>query len=89
MGAVNFILAQLYTGVHKYRRIAFKREPNVALIAVGHSILVVIYQMLSKQTSYHDLGGNYLEAQDQQAAEKRLVRRLEKPGYRVERQEVA
>lgn len=72
-----------------YRRIASRRGAKIAMIAVGHAILVIIYHMLSEHTSYSDLGGNYFDERDRQATEKRLVQRLEKLGYHVERQEVA
>ena len=52
-------------------------------VAVGHSILVIIYHVLRDQKPYHELGGNYLDERDPQALEKRLVRRLEKLGYQV------
>lgn len=69
-----------------YRRIASRRGAKIAMIAVGHAILVIIYHMLSEHTSYQDLGGNYFDERDRQATEKRLVRRLEKLGYQVELQ---
>ena len=69
-----------------YRRLASRRGAKIALIAVGHAILVIIYHMLSEHTSYQDLGGNYFDEHDRQATEKRLVRRLEKLGYQVELQ---
>jgi len=56
------------------------------MIAVGHTILVVIYHMLAQQKSYEELGGNYFDEQERHAVEKRLVRRLEKLGYQVELQ---
>lgn len=69
-----------------YRRIAARRGAKIAMIAVGHALLVIIYHMLSEHTSYQDLGGNYFDERDRQATEKRLVRRLEKLGYQVELQ---
>ena len=72
-----------------YRRLASRRGAKIALIAVGHAMLVIIYHMLSEHTSYHDLGGNYFDERDRQATEKRLVRRLEKLGYQVELQAVS
>lgn len=72
-----------------YRRIAARRGAKIAMIAVGHAILVIIYHMLSEHTSYTDLGGNYFDEHDRQATEKRLVRRLEKLGYHVELQAAA
>lgn len=67
----------------QYRRIAARRGANVALIAVAHSILVIIYHILFEQRPYQDLGSNYFEERDRQATEKRLVRGLEKLGFRV------
>ncbi len=69
-----------------YRRIASRRGAKIAMIAVGHALLVIIYHILSEHTSYQDLGGNYFDERDRQATEKRLVRRLEKLGYQVELQ---
>lgn len=72
-----------YLSAH-YHRIAARRGRKRALIAVGHTILVIIYHLLSQQKSYEELGGTYFEQRDRQNIEKRLVRRLEKLGYQVE-----
>jgi transposase len=77
-----------YLSVH-YHRISARRGRKRALIAVGHTILVIIYHLLSQQTSYEELGSNYFDERDRQNMEKRLVRRLEKLGYQVELQPVA
>jgi transposase len=69
-----------------YRRIASRRGAKIAMIAVGHTLLVIIYHMLSEHVPYTELGGNYFDEHDRQATEKRLVRRLEKLGYQVELQ---
>ena len=53
------------------------------MIAVGHSMLVIISHMLQQQKSYEELGGNYFDERERQATEKRLVRRLEKLSYQV------
>lgn len=70
----------------QYRRVTSRRGAKIAIIAVGHSLLVMIYHMLSEHVSYIELGGNYFDEHDRQATEKRLVRRLEKLGYHVELQ---
>lgn len=67
----------------QYHRLASRRGKKKAMIAVGHSILVIIYHILRDQRAYCELGGNYFDEQDRQATEKRLVRRLEKLGYEV------
>jgi transposase len=71
-----------------YRRIAGRRGAKVALLAVGHAILVMIYHMLSKHAAYTDLGGNYFDERDQQATQRRLVHRLEQLGFQVSLQPI-
>lgn len=67
----------------QYRRLTARRGRNRAAIAVGHSILVIIYHMIQRGTVYEDLGPQYFDAHDRQAIERRLVRRLEGLGYSV------
>ncbi|WP_149404849.1 IS110 family transposase, partial [Dictyobacter arantiisoli] len=69
-----------------YRRLASHCGPKKAMVAVGHSILVIIYHILRDREGYKELGGNYFDEQNRQSIEKRLVRRLEKLGYQVELQ---
>ena len=54
-----------------------------AIVAVGHSILVIAYHLLAEGTEYADLGGNYFDERDRRAVERDLVRRLEKLGHKV------
>jgi transposase len=67
-----------------YRRLAARRGKQRALIAVGHSLLVTGYYLITRQTKYEDLGGNYFDERDREAVKRRSVRRLEQLGYRVE-----
>ena len=67
----------------QYRRLAARGGPKKAMVAVGHSILVIIYHVLRDQQPYNELGGNYFDERNRQATERRLVRRLEKLGYEV------
>jgi len=67
----------------QYRRLAKRRGAKKALFAVAHSILVIIYQLLERKVSYHDLGANVFDERDREALQKRLVRRLEHLGYEV------
>ena len=67
----------------QYRRIASRRGAKRAAMAVAHSILVIIYHLLSEGTTYQELGGNFFDERDRIAVEKRLVRRLERLGYQV------
>ena len=67
----------------QYRRLAARRGKAKAAIAVAHSILIIVYHLLTEGTVYCDLGGNYFDERDRQAVERRLVHRLEGLGYRV------
>ena len=52
-------------------------------MAVGHSILVIVWHMLSRSDTYRDLGATYFDERDRKLVERRLVHRLEGLGYRV------
>ena len=67
----------------QYQRLALRRGSKKATIAVGHTLLVIIYHLLSEGKDYQELGGHYFEDWDRQAVKKQLVRRLEKLGYEV------
>jgi hypothetical protein len=67
----------------QYHRLAARRGKNKAAVAVGHSLLVIIYHLLRDGTLYQDLGPGYFDERDRQATQRRLVRRLEGLGYRV------
>ena len=67
----------------QYQRLVIRRGGKKATIAVGHTLLVIIYQLLSQDKDYEELGGNYFDEWDRQAVQKRLARRLEKLGYQV------
>lgn len=67
----------------QYHRLARRLGKKKAVIAVAHSILVIIYHVLTQDTDYQELGGNYFDERDRRAVEKRLVRRLEQLGYHV------
>jgi transposase len=74
----------------QYRRLAARRGAKRAIVAVAHSILVIIYHLLKDGSSYQDLGKNYFDERDKQAAihpwEPRIhraVRRIEQLGYHV------
>ena len=67
----------------QYRRIAARRGHKRAIMAVAHSIVVIIYHILARREPYHELGADYFEQQKPEAKAKRLVRQLEKLGYIV------
>jgi transposase len=60
----------------QYRRIAARRGKKRALVALGHTILVIIYHILTRRQPYHELGGAYFDQLERERVEQRLVRRL-------------
>jgi len=67
----------------QYRRLAGRRGKKRALIAVGHSLLVVIYHVLKTHTAYKDLGENYFDNLNSKRLVPYLVKRLQNIGYEV------
>jgi transposase len=67
----------------QYHRLAARRGTKKAAVALGHSLLVIIYHVLTEDKDYEELGGNFFDERDRQALEKQLVRRLEHLGYHV------
>jgi len=72
----NYLAAQ-------YRRLAARRGKKRAAIAVAHSILVITYYLIQRGTAYVDLGAHYFDQRNQQATQRRLVKRLEQLGFSV------
>jgi transposase len=68
----------------QYRRVATRRGKKKALVAVGHSILVIAYHVLTQATEYHDLGPIFFDQRDEQRVTRRLVDRLQALGYAVQ-----
>jgi transposase len=67
----------------QFQRLRGRRGGKKAIIAVGHTLLVIVYHVLTDETDYQELGGNYFDESDRLAVQKRLVHRLEKLGYGV------
>src|SRR5215469_14878113 len=67
----------------QYRRIAARRGRKRALIAVGHSILVIYYHMLKTASTYADLGGDFFDRLEPQRLTRYYVKRLERLGHKV------
>jgi transposase len=67
----------------QYRRIAARRGKKRALVAVAHTVLVIIYHILTRRQPYRDLGEAHFDQLERQHVERRLIRRLERLGYSV------
>jgi len=48
----------------QYRRLAARRGKKKASIAVGHSILVIIFHVLREQKPYEELGRNFFDERE-------------------------
>ncbi len=64
----------------QYRRLVGRRGKKRALVAVGHSILVILYPMLKHGNHYSELGGDFLDRLDPVRLTRYYVKRLERPG---------
>ncbi len=67
----------------QYHRLVVRLGRKKAVMAVAHSILIIIYHMLQRGTSYQDLGHLYFDQINRQSVERRLTRNLERLGYKV------
>ena len=68
----------------QYRQIARRRGPNKAAVAVAHSLIELVWHLLSTGEVFKDLGDDYFKTrQDPQRQARRLVAQLEELGYAV------
>ena len=73
----------------QFHRLAARRGRKRAIVAVGHSILVIAYHLLSRQLDYTDLGPNYFDERRREHVAQTLIKRLETLGYQVHAEPVA
>ena len=69
----------------RYRRIARRRGKKKAIVAVGRSILVIVWHLLSDpEARFHDLGPDFYDTRIGPERKKRNhIRQLEALGYKV------
>lgn len=72
----NYLAAQ-------YHRLARRIGKQKAIVAVSHSVLVIIYHLLHDDQDYHDLGAHFFESLDSTRQRDSAVRRLQALGYQV------
>jgi transposase len=77
----NYLSAQ-------YHRLARRIGTKRAIVAVSHSLLVIIYHLLRDTQDYHDLGPHFFEQVDTQRQRDAAVRRLQALGYQVTLEEI-
>ncbi len=71
-----------YLGV-RYRRIASRRGPMKANVAIQHSMLIAIWHMGTTGTLYEDPGADFFTRLHPDRTKKRAIGQLEAMGYRV------
>jgi transposase len=69
----------------RYRRIARRRGAKRAIVAVGRSILIIVWHLLADPNlRYHDLGAGFYDTRiNAERAKRNHVRQLEALGYKV------
>lgn len=71
-----------YLSAH-FRRLAARRGKKRALVAAGHTMLVMIYHMLKNKAEFNELGPDYFDRLNPKRLERYLVNRLSSLGFEV------
>jgi transposase len=67
----------------KYRRIASRRGPIRAVVAIEHAMLVAIWNMLQTGQNYSDPGGDFYTRRNPDRAKRRALEQLRSLGFTV------
>ncbi len=67
----------------KYSRIAKRRGPNRAIVAIERAMLIAIWHMATTGTVYTDPGADYYQRLNPEKTKRRAVHQLERLGYQV------
>lgn len=67
----------------QYRHIARRRGEKRAAIAVAHTLLAIIYHVLTNRVPYTDLGADHFQHIDTEQRKQYLVKQLAQLGYRA------
>jgi transposase len=68
----------------QFQRLKTRRGPKKAVVAVAASILTSAYYILRDRVPYRELGGDYFDRRDRTSVVRKLSRRIEALGYRIE-----
>jgi hypothetical protein len=58
-------------------------------VAVGHTILTIVYHLLNKRQTYIELGADYFDRRKKEIVIKQSIKRLETLGCKVTVEDVA
>jgi transposase len=67
----------------KFRRIASRRGPMKALVALEHAMLIAIWNMVNTGSYFTDPGGDFYSRLDPDKAKNRAIDQLKRMGYAV------
>jgi transposase len=67
----------------QFRRLAARKGKKRAIVAVAHTILIILFHMLKNQQPYRDLGVDYFDRRNLEQLKRSLIRRLERLGLQV------
>ncbi|MDF0665602.1 MAG: hypothetical protein P0119_05935 [Nitrospira sp.] len=59
------------------------RGHKKAVVAVAHTLLVIVYHTLKDRVPYHEVGAAYLDQRDREQTIRRHVKQWERLGHRV------
>jgi hypothetical protein len=77
------LIAELRQRIEELTRPFAEERKLSQRVAVGHSILVILYHPLKQRRQYVDLGANYLDQLDPQGLIRYHVKRLQSLGHSV------
>lgn len=67
----------------QFHRLAARKGKKRAIVAVGHTILVIVFHMLKNHPPYLDLGADYFDHRNVEQLKRTLIRRLQRLGLQV------
>lgn len=72
----------------RFRRLAARKGKKRAIVAVAHSILIILYHVLKTKQPYCELGADYLDRINATQLKRYFVKRLENLGLQVTVQDI-
>ena len=67
----------------RFQRLAARKGKKRAIVAVAHTILVSLYDMLKNKQPYRELGADFLDRRNTENIKRYLLKRLERLGLQV------
>lgn len=68
----------------RYKRLTSRRGPMRALVAIEHSMIITIWNMLTNGTIFEDLGSDHFQRTHRRTTERHAISQLHQLGYDVQ-----